>query len=130
MADDAESAFFKLGGLFTLTSRLLGTGDGTIKVFSTGTPILRTVTQVTVGGVETTDYSVNNVTGVITLGTAPANAAEVRATYTYERGHKIGNTSSDRRTAYLRCAALRRTELGPFDPRSCRVPVRGWIEWS
>ncbi len=105
MADDAESAFFKLGGLFTLTSRLLGTGDGTIKVFSTGTPILRTVTQVTVGGVETTDYSVNNVTGVITLGTAPANAAEVRATYTYERGHKIGNIKQwTGRTAYLRVA--------------------------
>lgn len=90
-ADDAESTYYKFGGIFDRTSYLVGTGNGAKTEFDTGTPLIREITQVTVGGAATTDYSVNNVTGKITFGTAPANNAEVRMTYKYERGHRIGN---------------------------------------
>jgi len=104
ITDDAESAYYKLGGLLSLTSKLIGTGDGSTLVFDTGTPLIKTVSKMTVSGVEVADYSINNVTGVITFGTAPASAAEVRATYTYERGHKIGAIPQwCGRKCFLRC---------------------------
>ena len=91
MADDAETAFYKMGGIFSQSLKLIGTGDGATLAFTTGDTLIKSVTKVTVGGTETTDYSVNNVTGTITFGTAPAKSAEIRATYTYERGHSLGN---------------------------------------
>ncbi len=89
--DDAESSFFKIGGALEYDNRLIGTGDGATKAFATGTPLIREITGVTVGGVPETEYSVNNVTGVITFTTAPATDAEIRMSYSYERGHRIGN---------------------------------------
>lgn len=104
ITDDAESAYYKLGGLLSLTSKLIGTGDGSTLSFATGTPLIKSITKVTVSGVEITDYSVNNVTGVITFGIAPASAAEVRVSYTYERGHKIGAIPQwCGRKCFLRC---------------------------
>ena len=104
ITDDAETAFYKLGGLLSVSSKLIGTGDGATLAFATGTPLIKEITKVTAAGVEITDYSVNNVTGVITFGTAPASAAEVRATYTYERGHKIGNIPQwCGRKCFVRC---------------------------
>lgn len=76
LADDAETAFFKLGGVFSTDNKLIGTGDGSTLVFSTGTELIRSITKVTVAGAEITDYSVNNVTGKITLGSVPASGAE------------------------------------------------------
>ena len=91
LSDAAESAFFKLGGVITATDKLIGTGDGSTVAFNTGTQLIKSISKITAGGTEITDYSVNNVTGKITFGTAPANAAEVRATYVYERGHSLGS---------------------------------------
>jgi len=90
-ADDEESAFYKLGGVLSQTGKLIGTGNGSKKVFETGTPMVVSVSKVTVGGTEVADYSLNNVTGVLTFQTAPSNNAEVRIDYKYERSHRIGN---------------------------------------
>ncbi|MCF4150233.1 hypothetical protein L2W58_00220 [Dethiosulfovibrio sp. F2B] len=91
MADDAEAAFFKLGGAFSVENRLVGTGDGSKKIFDTGTPLIRGVSKVLVGGQEVTDYALNNVKGTVTFGAAPAVDSEIRMDYSYERGHAIGN---------------------------------------
>ncbi len=91
MADDSENAFFKIGGVFSQENRLIGTGDGTTLAFNTGTPLIRNISKITVGGTEVSNYSINNVTGVITFGAAPANNAEIRIDYDYQRGHRIGN---------------------------------------
>nr|WP_321499378.1 hypothetical protein [uncultured Dethiosulfovibrio sp.] len=91
MADDAETAFFKLGGFFHVKDRLVGTGDGAKKTFETGTALIHKVTKVLVGGQEVTDYALNNVRGTVIFGTPPGNGAEVRMDYSYQRGHAIGN---------------------------------------
>ncbi len=105
IVDDEETAFFKLGGVFSQTGKLIGTGNGSNTVFDTGTPMIVNVSEVTVGGTEVFDYSLNNVTGVITLHTAPANSAQVRIDYTYERSHRIGSIKKwSGRRCYLRAS--------------------------
>lgn len=91
VTDDAETAYFGLGGLLERTNHLVGTGNGSNKNFDTGTPLILRVSQVTVGGAPVTDFSVNAISGVIQFVVAPANNAEVRASYKYERAHRIGN---------------------------------------
>lgn len=105
MDDDSETAFYKVGGIFNVTSKLVGTGNGSNKVFSIGHTMIQGVTLVTVGGSEITDYSLNNVTGVITFGSSPANNAEVRVSFSYERSHRIGNIKKwAGRRCYLRAS--------------------------
>lgn len=103
--DDSESAFYRIGGLFSVTGKLVGTGNGSTVAFSLGDTMVRSLGTVTVGGTETTDYALNNVTGVVTFGTAPSSGAEIRATYVYERSHRIGNIKQwCGRRLYLRAA--------------------------
>lgn len=105
MDDDEETAFYKIGGIFSVTSKLIGTGNGSNKVFDIGHTLVQNVTLVTVGGSEITDYSLNNVTGAITFGSAPANNAEVRVSGSYERSHRIGNIKKwAGRRCYLRAS--------------------------
>jgi hypothetical protein len=61
---------------------------------------------------------VNNVTGVITFTTAPANEADVRVSYSYERGHRIGNI---RQWCARRCAL--RVSL-PYDAPNAVLSAR------
>lgn len=91
MDDDEETAYYKIGGIFTVAGVLIGTGNGANKVFSIGHTLIQNITLITVGGTTVSDYALNNVTGVITFGSAPANNAEVRFSGSYERSHRIGN---------------------------------------
>lgn len=91
VSDDAEAAYYPIGGMLTRANHLVGTGNGTNKDFNTGTPLIFEVTGVTVGGSPVADYTVNTVSGVIQFVSPPANNAEVRASYRYERAHRVGN---------------------------------------
>ena len=91
MTDDAQSAFYKLGGVFSFTNRLVGTGDGTKTSFDLGGVLVRSVTKVKVGGADVTGYSLNHVTGTLVFQSPPSSGAEVRVDYSHERGHRIGN---------------------------------------
>jgi len=91
ITDDAENAYFPIGGILERTNHLVGTGNGTNKNFDTGTPLILDITQVTVAGSPVSEYTANTVSGVIQFVNAPANNAEVRATYRYERAHRLGN---------------------------------------
>lgn len=89
---------FKDWSDYSITGQVLGTGDGTTTTFqlikdyvSGSTTYSRTITKpvsgsltVYVDSIETTDYTIDLTTGIITFNTAPLNTKEVKADFEFD----------------------------------------------
>lgn len=96
MSSDAEATATAIGGATTISTwTYLGVGDASETQFEIGySPIVAGSVSVKVGDTETTDFTVATLTGIITLGSAPASGVSVYAKYTYEHAHQIGAISA------------------------------------
>ena len=115
---------FKDWSDYSAISQILGTGNDTttqfqlIKTYTSGTIYSRTITKPVLGSLtiyidnlETTDYTINLTTGIITFNTAPLNTQEIKADFEFDVPVRFNNDNLEISMDSLNSGKVKEIEL-------------------